>query len=467
MARFRSQEGDTTFDKNFKRRSAGKRVKKSHPLSPTSAALELNSDSIFVKKSSEAASVCSSSPTTSPSLSIPSIHPSTKASTSASATTSSDDDSSDTEEQPLEHSEDDEEEDLVSWKFLYFNKTRIENISWLIKREPEWKTRFFRRDEGIGSPEFAHKHHLFLTVIKKWGDYVICGSGVYEIAADPSTMLIGNRIFCVFNVHIGDSVRVLEGHAGATMSLDCLGDQFLSSGRFGTDNICLWDIETGERVRSYNGHRRSVFKASFEFSERIVSCAKDSYVKIWDVNSSAAISSVKFSRPVRTFCTHDSSIYCGTDEKRVVLLNAITMQKLKKIAVPSNIVGMKVIGETAVFLGSSGAYQYDLRTLRQVRKFTRKPNGSKFSSSKSTRELYVDDEKLLMATTSGKLVVVDWNTGKSLASLSLGRQRLAFDFDPIDGLLVTGDAERTIKCWDHGGRHQPELHENSFWCSLM
>lgn len=81
--------------------------------------LELKSDSVFAQTS-----------TSLPTLPRP---PSFNSLASCSSNGSSDDSSDTAEEEADDHSEE-EEVDLVTWKFLYFNKTRIQNVSWLFKR---------------------------------------------------------------------------------------------------------------------------------------------------------------------------------------------------------------------------------------------------------------------------------------------------------------------------------------------
>lgn len=53
------------------------------------------------------------------------------------------------------------------------------------------------------------------------------------------------------------------------------------------------------------------------------------------------------------------------------MVDSVTMQKVKKIAVPASAVSMKTVWNSAVLLGTNGAYQLDLRTNKEVRNFTR------------------------------------------------------------------------------------------------
>eukprot|EP01128_Nolandella_sp_AFSM9_P003104 TRINITY_DN1357_c1_g1_i2.p1 TRINITY_DN1357_c1_g1~~TRINITY_DN1357_c1_g1_i2.p1 ORF type:complete len:307 (-),score=22.67 TRINITY_DN1357_c1_g1_i2:93-1013(-) len=281
-------------------------------------------------------------------------------------------------------------------------------------------------------------------------DLAVAGSGAYEIASDPSTMLIGSRNIKVFDVTTGVERCVFEGHSGAVLSLDAQSDYLLSSSRYGGQNLSLWNLKTRERI-DFLGHRRSVFTANFYDSQRIISSSKDGTLRIWEISKPArSRSAIRFPHPVRTHALYtDTKAVVGCENNQSYLVDLATRRKVRMIEGLCSPVDMKVVGNDCVILGQSGAYHYDLRTCDLVRTMNRKPNGSKFTSPKYTRELHVDEDKVFMATFTGKLIVVDWNTGRSLSSLSLGRQRLAFDYNRESSRLVCGDSEKVVKLWDH------------------
>lgn len=78
---------------------------------------------------------------------------------------------------------------------------------------------FYTKEEARANDEL-YKHHLFPTIVKLHGDRVIVGSGAYEMSADPTTYMIGERVIRVWDAHSGALKSQLIGHSGATLGLE-------------------------------------------------------------------------------------------------------------------------------------------------------------------------------------------------------------------------------------------------------
>ncbi len=76
--------------------------------------------------------------------------------------------------------------------------------------------------------------------------------------------------------------------------------------------INLWDVDTGETIRSYTGHDPETFLLKAEFQpdgERFISTAVDGTVRVWRVNRQSAIDWIRENRFIRPFTCTEREIY--------------------------------------------------------------------------------------------------------------------------------------------------------------
>jgi WD40 repeat protein len=88
----------------------------------------------------------------------------------------------------------------------------------------------------------------------------------------------------LWDVATGESVRTFTGHTGGVhscaFSLD--GRQALSASADGT--LRLWDVATGEPVRTFTGHTGEVHNCAFSPDGRqALSASADRTLRLWDV----------------------------------------------------------------------------------------------------------------------------------------------------------------------------------------
>ncbi|KAF7329848.1 WD-REPEATS-REGION domain-containing protein [Mycena kentingensis (nom. inval.)] len=80
----------------------------------------------------------------------------------------------------------------------------------------------------------------------------------------------------------GEVKAVLRGHGAGFWTCG------LTSGGFGDGKMILWDIESGQRVRTFEGHDRGL--ACIEFKgDLIISGSNDCKIKIWSASSGACL----------------------------------------------------------------------------------------------------------------------------------------------------------------------------------
>ncbi len=79
----------------------------------------------------------------------------------------------------------------------------------------------------------------------------------------------------------GECIKTLEGHFDSVLSLAVLPDGKLVSG-FLDNTIKIWDPDTGECIKTLGGHSGPVECLAVLPDGRLVSGSGDNTIKIWD-----------------------------------------------------------------------------------------------------------------------------------------------------------------------------------------
>jgi len=88
----------------------------------------------------------------------------------------------------------------------------------------------------------------------------------------------------LWNIKTGECIRTLNGHGDRVLSVSFDGDGLLASGS--RDNeIKLWNIKTGECIRTLNGHGNSVLSVSFDGEGLLASGSEDNTIKLWNIKT--------------------------------------------------------------------------------------------------------------------------------------------------------------------------------------
>lgn len=111
--------------------------------------------------------------------------------------------------------------------------------------------------------------------------------------ADPGAFLQDTKTH-VWERATGTLYRVLQGHRGPVNAVQIQGDRVLTAS--GDSLMKLWDLHSGQALRTFTGHTRGLACVSWAPSGRyFVSSSNDKTIKLWDASSGECI---------RTFVGH-------------------------------------------------------------------------------------------------------------------------------------------------------------------
>jgi len=85
-------------------------------------------------------------------------------------------------------------------------------------------------------------------------------------------------------------VRKFNGHEDSVLSVALFTDNTKIISGSKDRNIKLWDIETGDCLRTFIGHTKSVLSVVvFSDNTKILSASKDHTIKIWEVETGVCL----------------------------------------------------------------------------------------------------------------------------------------------------------------------------------
>ncbi|ARI81869.1 WD40 repeat domain-containing protein [Microcystis aeruginosa] len=268
----------------------------------------------------------------------------------------------------------------------------------------------------------------------------------------------------------------LEGHNSRVNSVSFSRDGKTLATGSDDGTIKLWDVETGQEIRTLSGHNGKVNSVSFSpDGKTLATGSEDKTIKLWNVETGEEIGtlsghdgyvfSVSFSRDGKTLAT-------GSDDGTIKLWDVETGQEIRTLSGHNgkvNSVSFSSDGKTLAFDSDGGTiklWYIDIETGKEIRTLSEWNRGCVYSVS------FSNDGKTL-ATGSADKTIKLWNveTGEEIRTLSGHNGKVnSVSFSSDGKTLATGSADKTIKLWNvETGKeirtlsgHNGEVHSVSF-----
>jgi WD40 repeat protein len=224
-------------------------------------------------------------------------------------------------------------------------------------------------------------------------------SAAFCLHFDDERFITATDSIEVFNVNTGELIRTLRGHTDSVMCLD-FNKQWIVSGSK-DHTIRVWDVKTGQVKHVLGGHANGVRTVRFD-EKIIVSGSRDATIKVWGLEEGV---------PLRTMRGHAYTVYCLEFDNRYVISGSVD----KTIRV------------------------WDVETTEQAATLK--------GHSNSIRCLKFDQSRLVSGAWDNHVKLWDLETSKCMTTYKGHTDRvmcLQFDHNKI----VSGSVDKTVRIWD-------------------
>ncbi|BAG03646.1 hypothetical protein [Microcystis aeruginosa] len=254
----------------------------------------------------------------------------------------------------------------------------------------------------------------------------------------------------LWNVETGEEIRTLKGHDGVQSVNFSPDGKTLVSGSW-DNTIKLWNVETGEEIRTLKGHNGPVNSVNFSpDGKTLVSGSGDKTIKLWNVETG---------QEIRTLKGHDNSVISvnfspdgktlvsGSGDNTIKLWNVETGEEIRTLKGHDsyvNSVNFSPDGKTLVSVSRDNTIKlWNVKTGKEIR--TIKGHDIYFRSVN-----FSPDGKTLVSGSGDKTIKL-WNveTGTEIRTLK-GHDWFvnSVNFSPDGKTLVSGSNDNTIKLWN-------------------
>ncbi len=299
------------------------------------------------------------------------------------------------------------------------------------------------------TPDFKTRYRLPMLIGSAMALFV--GLGGYKIywqvhATIP--IVIPGKIIPYGNIFVA---KTLRGHTAEVLSVAFSPDgKTLASGS--KDNsVKIWNISTGEEIRTFNSHSNWVYAVAFGPDGRtLASGSWDETIKIWDLATGELI---------RTLSGHSNWVYSvaissdgktlasGSYDKTIKLWNLSTGEEIRTLKGHSGWVGSVAFSPDGQTLASGSLDNtikiWDVATGQLIRTLT-----GHFNSVECVA--FSPDGKTLASGSKDSTIKL-WNlaTGQLIRTLT-GHSDwvVSVAFSPDGQYLISGSLDNTIKIWN-------------------
>jgi WD40 repeat protein len=348
-----------------------------------------------------------------------------------------------------------------SWKYLYYNKTIIENENWAY-------------DKIKPSMVMANEFEA-ITCLQFDDRWIVAGGGIHDETFDLSSLFVDKSIR-VWNVQTGELLHTLYGHLESVNDVKFEGNTIVSCSR--DRRIKVWNVpdepelefndefqeeRNNYLVKSWKGHSKSIYSLYYG-KGIIVSGSKDQTVRIWSPHGKHHRTLTGHTKDVFTVASDGDTIISGGLDKTMKIWDTERgVCKQTIVAHKGWVSAVKFDDKYIVTGGDKYIKIWDMKTGQLIR--TLKGHTGHFPPGWITT-LQFDDNKIISGSFDRSVKIWDFNYGNCINTLSAHKDKVtALQFD--NEKLITGAKDRTVKVWDFSSVPSLKNSKDNKKCTIM
>ena len=249
--------------------------------------------------------------------------------------------------------------------------------------------------------------------------------------------------------------RIFKGHTDWVNAVEYSPDGMtaISGGRDGT--LILWDLATGENIRTFTGHTQAVWDLAFSpDGSQVVSASEDRSLILWDVATGQQIRSFEGHEGTVTsvaFSPDGSQIFSGSFDRTLILWDVATGQPIRRFEGHSAEVYAVAFSQGG-FTAASGSADntvilWNVQTGQPLLHFGE--DGSGHTSAVYAVAFTPDDAGLVSASDDHDLILWNFESTQPVRRY-IGHSARVTDvsFDPSGDKFLSSAEDNTLILWD-------------------
>jgi len=254
----------------------------------------------------------------------------------------------------------------------------------------------------------------------------------------------------LWNLHTGELIRTFSGHSGAVYCVAINPNGTILASGSSDKQIKLWNLDTGQEFRTLKGHSAIIRSLAFSpGGETLASGSYDNTIKLWNL---------KNGQEIRTITGHLLWVYSvaispdgqtlasGSYDKTIKLWNLKNGEKIRTLTGHSYSVYSVAISPDGQIIASSSYDNtiklWNLKTGQQTRTLT--------GHSDSVNSVAISPNGQIIVSGSGDNTIKLWNleNGQEIRTLTGHSDKVnSVSFSPDGNTLVSGSYDGSIKIW--------------------
>jgi WD40 repeat protein len=249
----------------------------------------------------------------------------------------------------------------------------------------------------------------------------------------------------VWDLETGQTLRTLEGHTASVKAVAVVNSRSAVSGSY-DGTLRVWDLETGQTLRTLEGHTASVWAVAVVDGRRAVSGSDDGTLRVWDLETGQTLRTLQRHNTgiIAVALVYDRLAISGSYDGTLQVRDQKTGQTLRSLEGHTAEVSAVAVmdGRRAV----SGSYDgtlrvWDLETGQSLRSLQRHKSGVSVVA-------VIDSRRAVSGSSDRTLRVWDLETGETLQFLHGHRGGVSAVAVLDDRRAVSGSFDRTLRVWD-------------------